>query len=95
MNSLIAEINSEITTSDAKIIKDEKSNQEIEEKLAAMEKEKDSYKEKIETLQQEYILERDEPIRLGKANENSKKAVDHLKFDFDKLVDETKVLDTN
>jgi len=35
------------------------------------------------------LKERDEPIRLGKGNENLKKAVEHLQSDLKKLVDDT------
>jgi hypothetical protein len=40
-------------------------------------------------LQQQFLKERDEPIRLGKGNENLKKAVEHLKSDHDKLLSDT------
>lgn len=61
----------------------------MEEKLNDMEKKKETYKEEIETLQQNFLKERDEPIRLGKGNENLKKAVEHLQSDLKKLVDDT------
>jgi hypothetical protein len=44
-----------------------------------MDKEKDDYKEKIESLQQDFLKERDEPNRLAKGNENLKKAAEHVR----------------
>jgi prefoldin subunit 5 len=67
----------------------------MEEKLNEMDKKKDAYKEEIELLQQNFLKERDEPIRLGKGNENLKKAVEHLKSDLDKLVSDTTTVDTS
>ena len=58
-----------------------------------MEKEKDEQKERIEALQQDFLKERDEPIRLGKGNENLKKAVEHLRSDLDKLQQDTKTIE--
>lgn len=57
----------------------------MEGKLNEMEQKKDELKERIESLQQEFLKERDEPIRLGKGNENLKKAVEHLRSDLEKL----------
>lgn len=93
MNQLISDIGQEIAAGEVKIQKEEKSNQEIEEKLHQMEKEKDDYKDKIEALQQDFLKERDEPIRLGKGNENLKKAVEHLKSDLDVLLKDTKTVE--
>jgi len=39
------------------------------------------------------LKERDEPIRLGKGNENLKKAVEHLKSDLEKLQSDTKIIE--
>lgn len=39
------------------------------------------------------MKERDEPNRLGKGNENLKKAVEHLRADLDKLVSDTKTVE--
>ena len=89
----IAEMNGEIATIQLKIEKEELSNGEIDTKLIAMEKEKEDYKDKIEALQQEYMKDRDEPVRIGKGNENLKKAVEHLKADLEKLQNETKAID--
>lgn len=68
-----------------RIAKEEAQNAAIEEKLAAMEKDKDEKKDKIEALQSDYMKDRDEPVRLGKGNENLRKAVEHLKADLEKL----------
>ena len=54
-----------------------------------MEKDKEDYRDKIEALQQEFMKDRDEPVRLGKGNENLRKAVEHLKADLEKLQQET------
>ena len=93
MEALIAEITSEIAHTDMKIQKEEKSNQEVEEKLNQMDKEKEDYKDKIEALQQDFLKERDEPNRLGKGNENLKKAVEHLKTDLETLTSKTKTVE--
>jgi len=58
-----------------------------------MEKDKEDYRDKIEALQQEYMKDRDEPVRLGKGNENLKKAVEHLKADLEKLKSDTKAVE--
>jgi len=58
-----------------------------------MEKVKEDKKDQIEALQQDYMKDRDEPVRLAKNNDNLRKAVEHLKADLDKLVSETKALD--
>ena len=57
------------------------------------ERKKEEQRDKIEALQQDYMKDRDEPVRLGKGNENLKKAVEHLKSDLEKLVAETKAVD--
>ena len=58
-----------------------------------MDKEKEEYKEKIETLQQDFLKERDEPNRLGKGNENLKKAVEHLRSDLEKIQSDLKTVE--
>lgn len=55
-----------------------------------MERDKEEYKDKIEALQGEYMKDRDEPVRIGKGNENLKKAVEHLRADLEKLQQESK-----
>jgi chromosome segregation ATPase len=94
MEALIAEITQEIAQTDNKIQKEEKANQEMEEAIGQMEKKKEEHKEQIESLQQDFLKERDEPNRLGKGNENLKKAVEHLKSDLDKLVADTKAVES-
>lgn len=93
MEALIQELQNEITANDAKIQKEERANQELEEKLTVMDKEKDDYKEKIEALQQDFLKERDEPNRLAKINENKKKEVEHVSSDLEKLQSENKTVD--
>jgi chromosome segregation ATPase len=94
MEALIAEITQDIAQTDNKIQKEEKANQEMEEAIGQMEKKKEEHKEQIESLQQDFLKERDEPNRLGKGNENLKKAVEHLKSDLDKLVADTKAVES-
>ena len=65
----------------------------METRLGEMEKKKDELKERIESLQQDFLKERDEPIRLGKGNENLKKAVEHLRSDLEKLESDTKTVE--
>jgi hypothetical protein len=50
-----------------------------------LEKDKEEYKDKIEGLQAEFMKDRDEPVRIGKGNDNLRKAVDHLRADLEKL----------
>ena len=93
MEALIREVTGEIAAGSAKIEAQEAGNVEIEAKLAVLEREKEERKDKIEALQQDYMKDRDEPVRLGKGNENLRKAVEHLKADLEKLVAETKAVD--
>ena len=65
----------------------------MESKVSEMDKKKDELKERIESLQQDFLKERDEPIRLGKNNENLKKAVEHLRSDLEKLLGDTKTVE--
>jgi hypothetical protein len=65
----------------------------MEGKLMVMEHDKEEYKDKIEALQAEYMKDRDEPVRIGKGNENLRKAVEHLRADLEKLQSETKAVE--
>jgi chromosome segregation ATPase len=93
MRVLILQVQEETNAARAKVEKQEADNLEIEAKLAVLEKEKEDKKDKIEALQQDYMKDRDEPVRLGKGNENLRKAVEHLKADLEKLVGETKAVE--
>lgn len=93
MEALIQEMQNDIAQTDLKIQREERANQDIEDKLNVMDKEKDDYKEKIEALQQDFLKERDEPNRLGKGNENLKKAVEHLRSDLEKLQSDNKTVE--
>ncbi len=61
--------------------------------MLIMERDKEEYKDKIEALQAEYMKDRDEPVRIGKGNENLRKAVEHLKADLEKLQQESKAVE--
>ncbi len=50
VNKLIAEVNAEIAATQAKTEKEEALNRDIEGKIAAMDKDKEEYKDKIDTL---------------------------------------------
>jgi len=50
-------------------------------------------KEQNETLQQEYLKHHDEPIRMGKSNENLRKGVEHLRSEYEKLQGETRAVE--
>ena len=39
------------------------------------------------------MKDRDEPVRIGKGNENLRKAVEHLKADLEKLQTDTKTVE--
>jgi chromosome segregation ATPase len=54
-----------------------------------LEGKKEQQKEKFDSRQADYIKEKDEPVRLGKGNENLRIAVDHLKNDLANLKRET------
>lgn len=57
--------------------------------IVDLEGKKEQQKEKYDSRQADYIKEKDEPVRLGKGNENLKIAVDHLKNDLANLKRET------
>ena len=73
----------------AKIEKEQRDNAEIEIKILNLEKDKEEYKDKIDALQSDFMKDRDEPVRIGKGNDNLRKAVDHLRADLEKLKLET------
>ena len=93
VNRLIAEVAQEMAAGQSKIEREEAQNAEIDAKMLTMEKDKEDYKDRIDALQQEFMKDRDEPVRLGKGNENLRKAVEHLKSDLEKLQAETKQVD--
>ena len=62
-------------------------------KIEELEGVKDGLKEKFDAKQIAYFKEKDEPLRLGKSNENLRIAVEHLKSDLDGLKRETETLE--
>ena len=89
----ISYMNTEIANTQLKIEKEEAQNADMDAKLLVMEHDKEEYKDKIEALQAEYMKDRDEPVRIGKGNENLRKAVEHLRADLEKLQSETKTVE--
>lgn len=89
----IQEMNTEIASTQIRIEKEETQNNDLDTKLVIMERDKEEYKDKIEALQGEYMKDRDEPVRIGKGNENLRKAVEHLKADLEKLQTDTKTVE--
>lgn len=85
MNKVIEELNEDVDQTNNRIEKQERENSDIEKRLDEMEVKKEGLKEEIDGLQQTMLKEKDEPNRLGKGNENLRKAVEHLRIDLEKL----------
>ena len=86
---MIADVQAEMAAGRAKIEREEQQNEEVEAKITALDKDKEEYRDKIEGLQAEFMKDRDEPVRIGKGNDNLRKAVDHLRADLEKLQSDT------
>lgn len=89
MRKMIADVQAEMAAGRAKIEREEQQNQEVEAKINALERDKEDYRDKIDGLQADFMKDRDEPVRIGKGNDNLRKAVDHLRADLEKLQAET------
>ena len=67
------------------IQKEEDKNAELTQKIESLETVQGGLKDKYDARQIDYLKEKDEPIRLGKSNENLRIAVEHLRGDLESL----------
>lgn len=67
------------------IEKENKHNSELNQKIDDLETKKDSLREENDKAMTNYIKIKDEPLRIGKGNENLKIAVNHVKNELDGL----------
>jgi hypothetical protein len=67
------------------IQKENEKNQELTVKIEDLESVQGGLKEKYDARQIDFLKEKDEPVRLGKSNENLRIAVEHLRGDLEKL----------
>lgn len=67
------------------IQKEEEKNAELNGMIENLETKQSGLKDTYDGLQIEYLKEKDEPIRLGKSNENLRIAVEHLRGDLESL----------
>lgn len=67
------------------IEKEEEKNTELTSKIESLETVQGGLKDKYDARQIDYLKEKDEPIRLGKSNENLRIAVEHLRGDLESL----------
>jgi len=70
-------------------------NIRLENKLVEHEVRLTSLTEDLEKEKQNYYKEKDEPVRLGKGNDNIRKGVNHLNSELEKLVQEHEHLDSH
>ena len=82
-------MNQSIVDNEKSIENEVKKNEDLAEINKGLDGTKDELKEEYEGLMANYLKEKDEPVRLGKGNENLKIAVDHLKTDLEELVRDT------
>ena len=86
---MINDMRNNIAMSEVSIEKETANNAELNAVILDLEAKKDMQKEKYDSRQADFIKEKDEPVRLGKGNENLKIAVDHLKNDLANLKRDT------
>ena len=67
------------------IQKEEDKNAELTQKIESLETVQSGLKDKYDARQIDYLKEKDEPIRLGKSNQNLNIAVKHLEEDLKSL----------
>lgn len=78
-------MNREITENDDKIGDENTKTQALNGKLGDLDSDKNKLRVQYETLQKNYIQEKDEPVRLEKGNQNHGKAVEKLVSDLNSL----------
>ena len=78
MTKMIAEISKEIADNEVRIAKEQDQNVEHEKKIAELEEKKTLRRNEKDELNNQHRKDRDEPVRWGKANDNLRKAVEHV-----------------
>ena len=86
---MIADMKLSIAQNDTSLEKEAEKTAELNERITVLTGKKDKKREEFDKLQSDYIKEKDEPVRLGKGNENLRIAVEHLRTDLDGLRKDT------
>lgn len=86
---MIADMHKTIANNEISIEKEQEKTVELNSRNLVLENKKDQLKEEFEGLQNQYLKIKDEPLRLGKGNDNLQIAVDHLKSELDGLKRDT------
>ena len=82
---MIKQMQLQIEDGSKSIQKEEEKNHELTDKIESLETVQGGLKDKYDARQIDYLKEKDEPIRLGKSNENLRIAVEHLRGDLESL----------
>ena len=82
---LIMETELDILNNDKAIAKEQDKAVDLKDKINSLEKKKDIKREENEKQTAAYLKIKDEPVRIGKGNENLKIAVNHLKSELEGL----------
>lgn len=82
---MIKQMQLQIEDGSKSIEKEEEKNTELTSKIESLETVQGGLKDKYDARQIDYLKEKDEPIRLGKSNENLRIAVEHLRGDLESL----------
>jgi chromosome segregation ATPase len=82
---MIKQMQLQIEEGGKSIAKEDEKNQELTGKIEELESVQGSLKEKYDARQVDFLKEKDEPVRLGKSNENLRIAVEHLRGDLESL----------
>lgn len=86
---LIEDLKKQRVQNDDQIEKEKEKTMQLTEINTKLESKKDGLREDFNELQAKYIKLRDEPVRLGKGNDNLQIAVNHLQSELDALTGET------
>lgn len=86
---MIADMKLSIAQNDTALEKEAEKTAELNERITVLTGKKDKKREEFDKLQSDYIKEKDEPVRLGKGNENLRIAVEHLRTDLEGLRKDT------
>lgn len=88
MMSLIRQTKESIARGGEEIVEQDIKNEALAEQIEAQELKQNQLRDQFGDVQEIYIKERDEPIRLGKGNDIISKGVVHLKAEMDKLAND-------
>lgn len=83
--ALIKGIEMDIVTNDESIQKEGNKSKDLKVRISDLESKKEALREENERQSGTFIKLKDEPVRIGKGNENLKIAVNHLKSELDGL----------